>query len=78
MTGPVLLDRTAALMVEVYPIGQPGRVFYLVTDRGPEPLTRAEIIRALRAAADQIESNPPPPAGDWHSSPEDDQEQPES
>lgn len=54
ITEPVQIQRSAALLVEIFPIGK-GRVTYLVTDRGPEPLGRDEAVRALRGAADRLE-----------------------
>lgn len=52
--------RTAALLVEVYAIGQPGTVGIMVNnvDKGPHQLTPAEAVRTLRSAATIIEENP--------------------
>lgn len=54
----VIVERSAGVLVEVYPIGEPGRVAFLVSNYGPEPLARDEVVRTLRAAADQMESEP--------------------
>lgn len=57
MAAPV---RTAAVLVAVYAIGQPGTVGLMVTTTGEAPnrLTPAEVVRTLRDAANLIDEKP--------------------
>lgn len=50
--GDVLKDapRTAALLIEVKPIGEPGRVALMISNMGPEQLSPAESVTVLRMA----------------------------
>lgn len=49
--------RTAGVLVEVIPVDQPGQVAYVVRNVGPVMLAKDEVVRALRAAADQVEES---------------------
>lgn len=49
--------RTAGIMVEVVPTRRPGHVVYAVNDIGPQRLSLDEVVRILRAAADQLEES---------------------
>lgn len=48
--------RSAAVLVEVYPVGKPGTVGITATNLGPEPLSTQEAVELLRTVADQMES----------------------
>jgi hypothetical protein len=50
----VSAPRSAGLLLEIFPIGQPGRVGLSVFNVGPETLSQAEAIRTLLAAAEQL------------------------
>lgn len=47
---------SAGVLVQILPVGQPGLVALCVESVGPEPLDRDEMVRTLRAAADQLEA----------------------
>lgn len=48
-------DRTAGVIVEVFPVGQPGIVGIRVRNTGPLDMTPAEMASALRQAAEIVE-----------------------
>ncbi len=49
---------SAKLLVEIYPIGMPGRVGVAVHNVGREKLTKDEAVRVLREALDGLENAP--------------------
>lgn len=59
--GDVLRDapRTAALLIEVKPIGEPGRVALMISNMGPEQLSPAESVKVLRVALEIAEEEFP-------------------
>jgi hypothetical protein len=49
--------RTAGVLVEVISVNQPGQVVYVVRNVGPVMLAKDQVVRALRAAANQVEES---------------------
>lgn len=47
-------EYTAQLVIRIYPTGQPGKVFYQVTDAGPEHLSPQEAAIALHTCAELV------------------------
>lgn len=45
---------SAALLVELYPAGIPGKVLVAVRNTGPERLSPAEAVKVLADAADSV------------------------
>lgn len=48
-------DRTAGLVINVLPAGEPGKVFITIQNTGPEPLSRQETASVLRSALRIVE-----------------------
>lgn len=48
---------TASLLVEVYAVDLPDKVFLVVTAAGPVKLTSAEVAKVLRTAANMSENH---------------------
>ncbi len=55
--GDTTQPRTAGLLVEVFPIGEPGVVGIAVHNTGPEPLTQDEAVRLLASAVMQLDAS---------------------
>jgi hypothetical protein len=56
MTDVQTAPRTAGVLVEVYSVGKPGTVAHTVHNVGPVELSRVEIVRLLRSAADALDA----------------------
>jgi hypothetical protein len=52
------MQRSAAIVVGVFPTGTPGLVAYNVRDLGPVQLTRAEVIKVLLSVVDHLDRDP--------------------
>jgi hypothetical protein len=50
------VPRSAGLLVEIYPVGQPGVVGLSIHNTGPYALAHDEAVRLLRNAAERLES----------------------
>lgn len=63
MTDGALPRRSAGLLIEVHPSGQPGRILLAVHDAGPVRLTRAEAMDVLAKAMVQVAQTEWPEGG---------------
>jgi len=52
----LLQQTTEAVLVQIVPTGAPGFVHFVTRSVGPVRLSEAEMIRALRSAADELEA----------------------